>query len=227
MVPTNSSHTGCQSDHESGGCPICNLESRNSAVWEAKVLVPASVVAMAERSVHSWQLSQPTPSPPRATHGQVPLPPTLFRCHVDAAYDCDTRKATAGVVLLNPSGEFVAAMSTLLPLFDSAIMAETLACKEALSWLKNMNEEAVMVLTHCAILCGNLSSSLEILSYIGIATNECRRLMSSIVSCLVSYIPRSDNFLAHALARDCFSSLQDDIMFWDVVPPISILELLI
>ncbi|XP_031127524.1 uncharacterized protein LOC116029616 [Ipomoea triloba] len=201
--------------------------ARNSAVWEAKVPTPASVVALAGRAVHNWQLSQPAASPTGNTHEQLPFPLSFSRCHVDVAYDSGLGKATAGVVLVRPNGEFVAAMSTPLPYCDSVIMAETVACKEALSWLKDRNEEAVVLLTECAVLCANLCSSLEIMSYIGIATKECRRLMSSIVSCLVLYIPRSDNFLAHALARDCFSSLQDVILFWDVVPPSSIMELLI
>ncbi|XP_031125428.1 uncharacterized protein LOC116027784 [Ipomoea triloba] len=181
--------------------------ARNSALWEAKVPTPASVVALARRA--------------------LALPPSFLRCHVDAAYGSCSGKATAGVVLLRPNGEFVAAMSTPLPYCDSVIMAETLACKEALSWLKGRNEEAVVLLTDCAVLCANLRSSLEIMSYIGIATKECCRLMSTIVSCSVLYIPRSNNVLAHVLARDCFTSLQGDTLFWDIVPPSSIMEFLI
>ncbi|XP_031101874.1 uncharacterized protein LOC116005777 [Ipomoea triloba] len=192
--------------------------ARNSAVWEAKVSTPASVVAVAVTTLQNWQHSQPSSSTTVPLHDQANYPPSHSRCHVDAAYDSITGRAAAGVVLLNPNGGFVAAMSTPLPFCDSAIMAETLACKEALSWLKNMNEDNVAVLTDCAILCGNLGTSSQILSYIGISTRDCLSILSSFISCAVYFIPRSVNGLAHALAGDCFSSLQNDVMFWDVVP---------
>nr|GME04258.1 hypothetical protein Iba_scaffold1717CG0250 [Ipomoea batatas]GME20442.1 hypothetical protein Iba_scaffold25148CG0080 [Ipomoea batatas] len=40
-------------------------------------------------------------------------------------------------------------------------------------------------------------------------------------------VPRTGNVLAHSLARACMFLLQDDAMFWDVVPPYSNPELLI
>ncbi|XP_031131889.1 uncharacterized protein LOC116033276 [Ipomoea triloba] len=92
-----------------------------------------------------------------------------------------SRKATVGAVLLAQGGGFVAAFNGHLSACHSPLMAESLACKEVLSWLKGQGIASVHVHTD------------------------------------FSFVPRTANRAAHALAALAFS--QDVSMYLDSLPP--------
>ncbi|RAL49519.1 hypothetical protein DM860_012952 [Cuscuta australis] len=129
-----------------------------------------------------------------------------------------TGRATFGAVLLSHEGRFVAAMNG--PLFDvlSPLMAETLACKETLVWLKARDTSNVRLFSDCSTLCHYLgSASTTSRTYIGIYFHECKVLLRTFTNCSVSFVPCSSNSLAHLLATMAYS--QPQIMYWDSVPP--------
>nr|GMC60556.1 uncharacterized protein LOC109181286 [Ipomoea batatas] len=98
------------------------------------------------------------------------------------------------------------------------LMAEALACKEALSWLKNRGMDPVRVYTDCSSLHWLLTSlAPKPRSYVGIAISDCRFLLSSLPACSVGFIPRTVNSVAHALATAAYS--QASSLFWDDIPP--------
>ncbi|XP_019177863.1 PREDICTED: uncharacterized protein LOC109173059 [Ipomoea nil] len=107
--------------------------ARNSAVWDKALPQPgqtwrrANTAENAYRQVHHRQ-QHPAPSalPTAETH-------TRLKCFVDAGYKQTTGDATYGMVLLGHDGSFVAAKFGKLPGAFSPLMAEALACKEALS----------------------------------------------------------------------------------------------
>ncbi|XP_019189251.1 PREDICTED: uncharacterized protein LOC109183641 [Ipomoea nil] len=136
------------------------------------------------------------------------------RCYFDAGYRQHTGEATYGVVLLNHEGVFMAATAGTLPGAFSPIMAEALACKEALSWLKGRDTQMVDLLTDCMELRNMITSrGTGTRSYVGVIVDRCRTTMSLFTSCSLHYISRAVNMHAHTLASLAFD--QDHPMYWD------------
>lgn len=119
----------------------------------------------------------------------------------------------------------MAAFNGHLPPCSTPLMAESLACKEALSWLKDRGLESVHIYTDCSTLRNYLTlPSPSLFSYVRFSVDAARAIMSTFTNCSVSYIPRSANRGAHVLATMAFS--QNSALFWDSVPPDSISELI-
>ncbi|XP_019178894.1 PREDICTED: uncharacterized protein LOC109174056 [Ipomoea nil] len=111
--------------------------ARNQAVWEHTLPMPKRVVHAATTAWQAWSsvhggIAAVNPPVAAATVGDG-----LPRAYVDAGYHASTGRATAGAVVLSSEGEFMASFNMQLPDCLSPLMAEALACKEALSWLKD------------------------------------------------------------------------------------------
>ncbi|XP_031097126.1 uncharacterized protein LOC116001383 [Ipomoea triloba] len=127
-------------------------------------------------------------------------------------------EATVGAVLYSPTGSFAAAFSMRLPDCSSPLLAKAMACKEALSWVRNRGVLSVVLHTDCSDLQRLLASSrVHLFSYIAYPIDSARSLMSLFNSCSVELIPRTANLGAHTLATLAFS--QVNAMCWDSVPP--------
>ncbi|XP_019190015.1 PREDICTED: uncharacterized protein LOC109184468 [Ipomoea nil] len=147
------------------------------------------------------------------------------RCYVDAGFMPATGRATVGAVLFDEEGGYVSAFSAPLSDCLSPLMAEAIACKEALSWLWNRGERSVHILTDCLTLQQYLTNqAITVRTYVGYAIDACRACIISFDYCSVNFIPRSENYLAHSLAATAFNS--STIMYSDDVPPDSISEYL-
>ncbi|XP_019150535.1 PREDICTED: uncharacterized protein LOC109147327 [Ipomoea nil] len=211
--------------------------ARNRAVWEATLPRPEVVLKMAAAAKLAWtrahpQLTAPpttllaTPNPlqgnanllaPNPLAAEPPGPPRHV-CRVDGGYLQETRQAALGVLLLNMDGGYVSAFSGPLQGCSSPLMAEALACKEALSWLKDRGEQNVEVYTDCLTLHRYLTTPTTVLrTYLGYAIDTCRLIASSFQSCSFHFIHRVENHLAHALATTAYQ--QTATMYWDLLPP--------
>ncbi|XP_031125218.1 uncharacterized protein LOC116027653 [Ipomoea triloba] len=91
------------------------------------------LVLRSRRGVRCTQQQNGQPSAQAVTNHPVHNAELL--CYVDAGFHQQTKEATVGAVLM-PHGSFVAAFNSRLPNCYSPLMAESLACKKALSWLK-------------------------------------------------------------------------------------------
>ncbi|MEQ5248934.1 reverse transcriptase-like protein, partial [Escherichia coli] len=197
------------------------------AVWEDSLPHPRSVwwaaraAAFAWRQVHGSADNIPSPQP--APNPQVHA--TALLCYVDAGYRHQTKEATVGAVLLSQNGAFVAAFNARLPHCFSPLMAESLACKEALSWLKDREVSSVHIYTDCSTLKNLLvTTTSSPFSYVGFSIDTSRAIMSSFIDCSISLISRTANRGAHVLAALAFS--QDTSLYWDAIPPDAISELI-
>ncbi|XP_031104893.1 uncharacterized protein LOC116009862 [Ipomoea triloba] len=209
-------------------CPISDvlhLEGSKSRYLDsylpasARVWREADSAAAAWRSTHSQQIP---PQPPMPL--PLPLPTGEHRCFIDASFRPQTKTASVGAVLLAHDGGFIAGLSARFPAFFSPLMAESLACKEALSWLKNRGLSTVHIFTDCSTLRDLLNSPhSELLSYVGYSIDAARTLMSSFISCLIHLVPRSHNKAAHTLAAEAFS--HETPLYCDLIPPNSIAHL--
>lgn len=92
-------------------------------------------------------------------------------------------------------------------------LAESLAYKETLSWLKDRGMLLVELFMDCSNLQHYLSSSrIDVFYYVGFSISGCRDIMSSFTHCLVSLVPRSSNLIAHALATMAYP--QANTLYW-------------
>ncbi|XP_019175433.1 PREDICTED: uncharacterized protein LOC109170737 [Ipomoea nil] len=221
--------------------------ARNVAVWDAGLPLPRRVLASAVATTNAWQavnaksataqepshvmsglqsetIGAPYPSPAAIALPQnqpaVPPPSQPKLCYIDAGYGTGLMTATAGVVLFDHLGNYISAYCVPPQTCFSPLMVEALACKEALSWLKDRGEQAVQIFTDCQTLRAYLDSTVRPRSYLGYVLDECRRLMTTFHFCSVNFIPRSQNITAHALASSAFTF--STAMYWDEVPPDSI-----
>ncbi|XP_019184966.1 PREDICTED: uncharacterized protein LOC109179943 [Ipomoea nil] len=102
------------------------------------------------------------------------VPPRRL-CRTDAGFMHDTGKATVGAILLDMNGGYVSAFSAPLPDCFSPLIAEALACKEALSWLNDRGEQNIEVYTDCLTLQRYLTTPpTAFRSYVGYAIDSCR-----------------------------------------------------
>ncbi|XP_019200076.1 PREDICTED: uncharacterized protein LOC109193678 [Ipomoea nil] len=184
--------------------------------------ITATAAAQQQRQ-HDTAGAQVTPE--EAAHEVLRMETTepVRKCYIDAGFMPASGKATVGAILLNEEGEYVSAFSAPLSNCLSPLMAETIACKEALSWLWNRGERSVCLLTDCLTLQQYLTSQVvTIRTYVGYAIDACRARITSFDYCSVNFIHRSENYLAHRLASSAFNS--PTAMYSDDVPPDSISE---
>lgn len=110
--------------------------ARNKLVWEGKKLRAMDVWRATERSINDWRNFE------RTSKAQPANPSTWSsrrRCCVDAALFLDGRRGGFRAVLLSVEGSFIAAMNGPIPNIDDPHQAEAIACREALSWIKELN----------------------------------------------------------------------------------------
>ncbi|XP_031124165.1 uncharacterized protein LOC116026879 [Ipomoea triloba] len=199
--------------------------ARNKAVWEGSLPRPKSVWRAARAATAAWRqvhsatthhhLAQTTTAPEGVA--------AAAQCFVDAAFLPQTKAAAMGAVLLTQDGVFTAAFNRRLPSCFSPLMAESLACKEALSWLKDRGLTSVHIFTDCSTLTSLLTtSSTSPFSHVGFSVDASKAIMSSFINCSVSLIPRTANRGAHVLATMALS--QSISLFWDSIPPDAISE---
>ncbi|XP_031120222.1 uncharacterized protein LOC116023365 [Ipomoea triloba] len=202
-------------------------KARNTTVWEGSLPHPRAVWRSARTAVIAWRHVHSSPNHHQPNHAATAFqePATAMHCYVDAGYHLQSKEATVGAVLLTQNGDFIAAFNDRLPPCFSPLMAEALACKEALSWLKDRGLTSVHIFTDCSTLKNLLSaSSSNLYSYVGFSIEASRAIMLSFIHCSVSLIPRIANRGAHALTALAHS--QTSALYWDSFPPDSIAGLI-
>ncbi|XP_019196058.1 PREDICTED: uncharacterized protein LOC109189891 [Ipomoea nil] len=107
--------------------------SRISAIWDGALPHPTGAWRRAAASISSFRQANQRPSHPMPVAAPVNDNHARPRCYIDAGFHQATGKATFGIVLLSPDGSFFAVRNGKLPICFSPLMAEALACMEALS----------------------------------------------------------------------------------------------
>ncbi|XP_019178341.1 PREDICTED: uncharacterized protein LOC109173556 [Ipomoea nil] len=157
------------------------------------------------RSTAAYAISSSWRSGAVRAHNAVQEEPSRRLCRIDAGFMQNTGKATVGAILLDMNGGYVSAFSAPLPDCFSPLMAEALACKEALSWLKDRGEQNIEIYTDCLMLQRYLTTSpITFRTYDSYAIDACRAVTAYFQFCSFHFISRLDNFIAHALATSAY-----------------------
>ncbi|KAL8106197.1 hypothetical protein AgCh_029847 [Apium graveolens] len=87
----------------------------------------------------------------------------------------------------------------------SSIMAEVLAIKEALSWIKSKGCNKVVVDSDCLTAIHAIRSKTRMVSPLGQVIQSCRNMLVESNTMSLFFVKRSANMAAHELARlSCF-----------------------
>nr|GMD17523.1 uncharacterized protein LOC109173080 [Ipomoea batatas] len=198
---------------------------RNDRVWRDGRWTVDGVCRQVQGLFDNWREAFRLPNamiPNNISSNWFHPPPGVFKCNIDAAiFESD---AGFGAVVRDHLGLFVAAKSDRLVHVRDPLVAETLAAKEALSWLKDLGHSNVILQSDCLNFCLAFNSRFNDLSYICSIVKQCRIIARDIENVSVRHIKRSANYVAHALARaTCSSSVQGS---WSLLPPDCIARLL-
>ncbi|VFR01584.1 unnamed protein product [Cuscuta campestris] len=112
-------------------------KARNIAIWDHKTLHPGELKNMVSSMEAQWSNKTIAERERTPQRHEVSLRAEAYRCFFDAATSVSEESISFGCVLFDPGGAFVAAANggKLGPL--DPLLAEALACKETLSWLRN------------------------------------------------------------------------------------------
>ncbi|XP_031101762.1 uncharacterized protein LOC116005658 [Ipomoea triloba] len=195
--------------------------ARNDALWNAKVWNDVSLKNFIVNCVSTWLESYLSTN--LSLHGTPihevavwsPPPLGMVKCNIDASLLHDN--VGFGAVIRDHFGHFVAAFSGLLPCAKDPYLAETMAVKEALTWIKNRGYNNIIVESDCQSFCLNFNSACNDFYYVGLLIKQCRYIASGIGNISVRHVNRSANHVAHVLARATGSS--SVLGVWDFAPP--------
>ena len=80
-------------------------------------------------------------------------------------------------------------------------VVDTLSIKEALSWIKENNQEDVVLETNCLLVVQALRSKIRMDSYFGSIIEDCKSLWTKPTHVNICFVQRSANKVAHSFAR--------------------------
>ncbi|XP_031102021.1 uncharacterized protein LOC116005928 [Ipomoea triloba] len=197
----------------------------NGKMWhveEIKLYVQSLVSSWhhAYSSTSAWSSNIMPPMHAGSNSSWCPPPEGFLKCNVDAALLDDIMGF--GAVVRDQVGKFVAAFCRRLHCFRDPYLAETMAVKEALTWLKNYGHNNVILESDCLNFCTSFNSGCLNFSYVGLIIKHCS-IANGIGNIVVRHVKRSANHVAHVLARATDSS--SVLGVWDVSPPWCISDL--
>ncbi|XP_074359733.1 uncharacterized protein LOC141699810 [Apium graveolens] len=100
---------------------------------------------------------------------------------------------------------------------DAGELAEALAIKEALSWIKNQGWQGVIVESDFLVAVQAIRSKAPMVSPFGRVIEACRAMLRDLNTVSLFFIKRSANVAAHELARVSYS-IPDRVFDWSFVP---------
>lgn len=144
-----------------------------------------------------------------------------LKCNVDVAIRAEG--VTFGAVLWDSDGGFIAACGGSLLCDRDPYVAEAMAMKKALTWLKDRGVVHVILETDYLNLCNAFNFLSVDFSYVGLVLKRCKLIASGIGDIIVRHVRRSANRVAHVLAQATDSSSVLSVR--DSIPPICISDL--
>jgi len=137
--------------------------ARNDVVWNGKPWHLMNVVHEVYRNIEAWQnlgsASLAVDTYSHAWQSRAANSEDEVRIFVDAAVFSNPERAFFGCVVLGLNGDFLAARNGDLRCMNDAHLAEALAVKEALSWVKDKGYAKIKLFSNCQSVCNLLNGS--------------------------------------------------------------------
>lgn len=132
-------------------------------------------------------------------------PEGFLKLNVDASIDSTNGKMGFGCVIRDEHGKFVAARGIQWNGVFSPREAEATAIREALSWIKSLSLDKVYIETDSLQVVNSLNSFLGESSF-HVILNDIKNVLCDFSHVFLSFVKRSANGVAHAIARQAVSS---------------------
>ncbi|KAK9107449.1 hypothetical protein Syun_023460 [Stephania yunnanensis] len=113
------------------------------------------------------------------------------KCNVDASVFADKGVSSYGEILRDGLGNFVAALAGSFEGIFEPTVAEAIGVREALSWLKGIGENQVIVETDALQVVHAIKGGRADSSYFGGIIDECKLMLMDLRSYKVSFVRRS------------------------------------
>lgn len=203
--------------------------ARNRVLWEGKKTTASQIVSNSIFMFEQWRKAQgrvlfPSQISWQMTEGSEHwTKPEInsFKVNIDAAiFEGEGRYGFGGVVR-DHRGNFVSAISGLREGAISPEVAEGVALKEVLSWLKLQDPKQYQVETDCLVLVQAINSPVILRSPFGMVVRECKESLDSWRDIDLHFVKRSANQVAHKIARA--SRLYADRVFSEHNVPVEFL----
>lgn len=122
-----------------------------------------------------------------------------------------------GVIVIDAGGELIITKTVCRHRVLCPELAEALAIKEALSWIKNQGWQGVIVESDFLVAVQAIRSKAPMVSPFGRVIEACRAMLRDLNTVSLFFIKRSANVAAHELARVSYS-IPDRVFDWSFVP---------
>ncbi|KAL8111628.1 hypothetical protein AgCh_019375 [Apium graveolens] len=129
----------------------------------------------------------------------------FMKISVDAAIFSEYNALGLWVIARDNRGELTQAIMKCNFGLISANMAEAIAVKEALSWLKSEGQNKTVVETDCLTVVQAIRSKVLMRSPFGQVIQCCRDMLQDLKTFSLFFVKRSANMAAHELARLSYS----------------------
>lgn len=188
-------------------------KARNDRVWRNIKARVNNVVSSATQYLLQWKNAQSKSFSPTSHSFQegdgailwVKPQGETIKVSVDAACFNEVPAFGIGVVARNSAGELIQAFSKSFQGDAAPELAEAIAIREALSWLKNQKWRKVVIESDCLVAVQAIRSRVAMISPFGREIARCRSMLKESQTTMLSFIKRSANEAAHFIARESHS----------------------
>nr|GMD88119.1 uncharacterized protein LOC109155154 [Ipomoea batatas] len=201
-------------------------QERNNKVWNNGPSLPPRILVHAASFLSTWRsLQSSTHAPTAATSTTTwqPPPTGYLKVNVDAANDANSKSTRVACLVRDNEGSFHAALQLKFRGYHNAKIAEAIAIREALSWLKSRCMDNIQIESDALLVVEGIKNS-NGCTYLDLILSDIRCLALNFHSLCFVFAKRSTNKAAHLLARDAL--LIADRKEWGVSPPSFLFDVL-
>ncbi|XP_030483493.2 uncharacterized protein LOC115700078 [Cannabis sativa] len=177
----------------------CYLDQWNSA--QAPYLETSRTCLVARDGLDRW-------CAPNVNEIKVNVDASIFGSSQDYGY---------GIVARDEHGFMLQGVSRLCHGSVRSEIAEAIGVREALSWIKDKQWSHVILETDCLVVVQAIRNPIHMIFLFGDVIKECQNLLVSLSGVTISFVKRSANLVAHAIAKAA-TSYPDRIFSMGDVP---------
>ncbi|KAL8098499.1 hypothetical protein AgCh_031317 [Apium graveolens] len=199
--------------------------ARNGLIWNQRSWNSMRIVAKAWEYLSQWKSAQ-------GRYQSAPLQPPVqedgavywvkpqhevVKITVDAAIMEHQGVSGIGLIARDHAGNLILARTRCIVEIMNPTLAEAIAVKEALSWVKELPGANFVIESDCLVVVQLIRSATPMRSRIGQIIEECRRSLQELNNVKLYFVKRSANMSAHELAHVAHI-YPDRIFEWSSVP---------
>ncbi|KAL8118289.1 hypothetical protein AgCh_015995 [Apium graveolens] len=160
-------------------------KARNDFVWNKNYTRLNVVIAKVKKFLLQWNIAQKNKQPSRypnlieGDEKEFWVAPQIkyMKISADAANFSEYNASGLAFIARDDHGDLVQARTQYLSGIVSSTMAEVLAIKEALSWIKSKDRSKVVVESDCLTAIRAIRNKTPIVSHLGHVVHSCRNML--------------------------------------------------